>query len=320
MKSEYRCLFCGKLLLHQESGSLWHEDCAKAHFKDPVLPNLAIKLSEFDALALEALKHGESLSGPQKKLALGLSPKTFRGRLVPSDLNKLYILKPQSSDFPHLPEAEEFGMDFAEAMGVPVVPHALVRLADHSIAYLSKRVDRKLEGNELIKIPFEDFAQLAGISPAQKYRGSYERAALVIDHYSRYPLLDKADLFYRVLVSFVLGNSDLHYKSLYLQEDSKGGYALAPANDLVPVALFLGGDGALGLSLLGKKSQIHRKDFVRFGSKIGLYPKTVNVMIEKVLSLQEVGLTCCAHSYLPQNEQSRWNALYLSRLNALRFH
>ena len=63
----------------------------------------------------------------------------------------------------------------------------------------------------------QDF-QLDGRLARDKYRGSYERCAKIIQRYSDRPGIDLTDFYYRLLLSFVIGNSDLHLKNLSLIE------------------------------------------------------------------------------------------------------
>lgn len=318
MSRENHCFFCEKLLQKDDGNALWHEACAQAFFKDGNEPELDFSLKDFERKSRFLLKAGEALPGAQKKISLSLSKQGGGVHFVLFAVPSGYILKPQSPDFAHLPETEDFGMRFAELFGVRTCPHNLVRLKDGSLAYLTKRIDREAQGNTFSKIPMEDFAQLGGISPEDKYRGSYERAGKIIDRYSKYPLADKVELYLRILVSFLLGNSDLHYKNLSLLEQPSGGYLLARAYDMVPVDLYLQNGDELALSLNGKKQQLHRQDFLAFAHRLGLNPKTAEALLDRLLALQHLGFDAIQHSRLPKKDQLSFQALYLSRLQDLR--
>ena len=97
-----------------------------------------------------------SIQGLQLKLSTVL--RITQGRFEIVDRGGQYILKPQSLDFPELPENEDLTMRMAAAVGIEVPLHGLVRSIDNSFAYFIKRFDR--EGRE--RLPVEDFAQLSG--------------------------------------------------------------------------------------------------------------------------------------------------------------
>jgi len=60
-----------------------------------------------------------------------------------------YIFKPQSDDYPQLPENEDLTMHLAEAAKINVVPHSLIRLADGRLGYITKRIDRTTDGQKI---------------------------------------------------------------------------------------------------------------------------------------------------------------------------
>lgn len=74
-----------------------------------------------------------------------------------------------------------------------------------------------------------------------KYRGSYERCAKIIDRYSSRKGLDMTELYLRLVFSFIVGNSDMHLKnfSLIEVEEGSGKYVLSPAYDLLPVNVIM---------------------------------------------------------------------------------
>lgn len=118
-----------------------------------------------------------------KKLSLRLSAKHHQSRLTLIDYPMGYILKPQVEDFSRLPECEHLVMSMADISGIKTVPHALIK-KDGAFAYITKRIDRIISGNEIKKIAMEDFCQLNMRLTIDKYNGSYERCAKIIKRYS----------------------------------------------------------------------------------------------------------------------------------------
>lgn len=86
-------------------------------------------------------------------------------------------------------------------------------------------------------LAMEDFCQLDLRLTQDKYKGSYERCAKIIEKYSSTKGLDRAEMFMRLVFSFMVGNSDMHLKnfSLIESEGGSGEYHLSPAYDLLPV-------------------------------------------------------------------------------------
>lgn len=87
---------------------------------------------EFSAIELreEALDRvGKmSIQGIQKKLSAQLKVKAGRFEIV--DQNGHYILKPQSDQFPELPENEAITMSLAKTIGLEVPVHGFCSLSD----------------------------------------------------------------------------------------------------------------------------------------------------------------------------------------------
>ena len=100
-----------------------------------------------------------------------------------------YILKPQVAEFEALPEAEQLVMTMADIAGISTVPHALLK-GKNSFAYITKRVDRLFQNGQMEMLAMEDFCQLDLRLTQDKYKGSYERCAKVINRYSSRKGLD----------------------------------------------------------------------------------------------------------------------------------
>ena len=110
----------------------------------------------------------------------------------------------------------------------------------------------------------EDFCQLDLRLTQDKYRGSYERCAKIIDKYSCQTGLDMTELYLRLVFSFVIGNSDMHLKNFSLIETApcSGRYKLSPAYDLLPVNVIMPEDKEqLALAMNGKKEIFDEKIF-----------------------------------------------------------
>ena len=219
-----KCLCCGKSIKESDSveerKASWHRKCIKKFFGSGVMPKLDISEAELDKLANAAVNKGLTVPGVQKKLSLHLSQEQ-EARLTIVDYPTGYILKPQTELYPLLPEFEDLAMRMAAIVGIKTVPHALIKMNDQ-YAYITKRVDRSIEGDSIQMYAMEDFCQLSNRLTQDKYKGSYESCSKIIKRYSIYPGYDLSELFLRVVFSFVIGNSDMHLKNFSMRETQPG--------------------------------------------------------------------------------------------------
>ena len=211
------CLCCGKPLRTENTDSGWHKSCIKRFFGTAELPEIAIDEAAFEALATESINKGYTVPGVQKKLSLHLFSEGDTPRLALVNCPTGYILKPQVLEFEALPQAEQLVMCMADAAGISTVPHALIMGKD-SLAYITKRVDRIFTKNKMQMLAMEDFCQLDLRLTQDKYKGSYERCAKIIERYSSRKGLDITELYLRLVFSFLVGNSDMHLKNFSLIE------------------------------------------------------------------------------------------------------
>ena len=313
------CLCCGKPLKTEEPSG-WHKSCIKRFFGTTVIPELDIDNATLELLAAESTNKGYTIPGVQKKLSLHLMSDGKQPRLTLVNYPTGYILKPQVDDFRALPEAEQLVMSMADAAGISTVPHALVK-GNGSLAYITKRVDRVFDKSGMKMLAMEDFCQLDMRLTQDKYRGSYERCAKVIERYSSRMGLDLAELFYRIVFNFITGNSDMHLKnfSLIETEEGSGNYMLAPAYDLLPVNVILPEDKEqTALALNGKKQNIRRKDFLVFADECGVSAASVEKMIKKLVSMKSKFFCMCEESLLPEDMKESFAALIEERCGVLK--
>ena len=210
-------------------------------------------------------------------------------------------------------------MCMADTAGISTVPHALIMEKD-SLAYITKRVDRIFTKNSMQMLAMEDFCQLDLRLTQDKYKGSYERCAKIIERYSSRKGLDITELYLRIVFSFLVGNSDMHLKnfSLIETEERSGKYVLSPAYDLLPVNVIMPEDKEqFALAMNGKKTHIRRKDFLVFAEKCGMTRGSAEKMIAMLVSKKEKLLAMCQNSLLPESLQERLASLIEERAGIL---
>lgn len=313
------CLCCGKPLRTENTQSGWHKSCIKRFFGTTELPEIAIDEKTLEILAAESTSRGYTVPGVQKKLSLHLLSEERKPRLTLVNYPTGYILKPQVTEFEALPEAEHLVMCMADAAGISTVPHALI-MGNGSLAYITKRVDRVFQKNTVQMLAMEDFCQLDLRLTQDKYRGSYERCAKIIDRYSARSGLDMTELYWRLVFSFLVGNSDMHLKnfSLIETEEGSGKYLLSPAYDLLPVNVIMPEDKEqFALAMNGKKENIRRKDFLVFAEECGIPRNSAERTIAMLLSKKEKFISMCNDSLLPEHIKERFVSLMEERMSVL---
>ena len=202
-----------------------------------------------------------------------------------------WIVKLPSSRFTSLPENEFAVMRLAGAIGITIPEIALLPLQRIAglpqdvaslgeTAYVIKRFDRSAGGGQ---VHIEDFAQVFGVYPEQKYgRASYRNIAEVI--WSEAGEMAIAEFLRRLVFSMLVGNSDMHLKNWSLIYPNGRQAALAPAYDLVSTIAHLPED-RLALTFVDSKEyrSITLEQFERFATKARLPSKlTLDTVLETV--------------------------------------
>ena len=307
-----KCLYCYQEL--EEGQKDYHPNCARKFFGTKEVPLLEYRHEDLDRLAEQVIRAQTSLTGVQPKLSLNLSKHEGCSRLTIVGLWGDYIFKPQTEDYPQLPENEDLTMHLAEAAKISVVPHSLIRLADGRLGYITKRIDRTKAGE---KIDMEDMCQLTLHPTEYKYKGSYEQIAKAIVQYSGTPKLDIANYMQLLLFCFVTGNNDMHLKnfSLYRPADD---YHLTPAYDLLNVAIVNPKDPEeMALSLFGRKSRLGLIDFLNAAKTMGLEDVVVLRLVASLRKALPKWQTLIRNSFLKKELKEKYEELVISRLSRL---
>ena len=251
-----KCLYCYKELGPGEVD--FHKSCCRKFFGTATAPSLDYTRAQMDELAAQVIRSQTTLTGVQPKLSLNLDKHKDSQKLTIVGLWGDYIFKPQTERFAMLPENEDLTMHLAEIAKIKIVPHTLIRMKDGSIGYLTKRIDRKADGE---KIAMEDMCQLTERQTEHKYRSSYEQIGKAIRKYSTNAQLDMVDFLELVYFSWLTGNNDMHLKNFSLYSPA-GEPVLTPAYDLLNAVISNPADDEeLALNLNGKKKRMKDADF-----------------------------------------------------------
>jgi serine/threonine-protein kinase HipA len=266
-----------------------------------------------DELRFEAAARSEKMSiqGVQPKLSARLNVKD--GMFELCDKGGQYILKPQSVDYPELPENEDLTMRLAKTYGLEAPLHFMIYGNDGSLTYVIKRFDRKGKNK---KLSVEDFAQLSGATRNTKYRSSMEQVAKIIEKYCTFPQIEKEKFFRLTLFSFITGNEDMHLKNFSLIYEG-GKVQLSPAYDLLNTTIAIPNPiEEFALPLRAKKNKITKSDLVDYfaAERLGLNDKIINKAIDQLQSASSEWEGLIKASFLSDNMQDK----YLQLLNERR--
>ena len=308
-----RCLYCYRPL--EKGGRDFHPGCARKFFGTEKVPVLDYTCKDLEQLALQIIKDQTSLTGVQPKLSLHLNEHEGSQRLTIVGLWGSFICKPQTMQFKSMPETEDLTMHLAEVAKIDVVPHTLMRMADGTLCYLTKRIDRDAKGE---KMAMEDMCQLTGRQTEYKYKSSYERVAKAIAQYSSMPKMDVTNFFETVLFSWITGNNDMHLKNFSLYEPQDGTIRLTPAYDLLNASILNPKDDEeLALTLNGRKKRLKRSDFIAAGETMGIDPKIVDRLIGKYVRLHPRMSEFIGQSFLDEELKNRYNELICERMSRI---
>lgn len=271
MKMKNRCLYCYEVL---ETAVDFHAACSKVFFGSPTPPRVEYILNQMSELAKEVVERSVTVPGVQPKLSMSLIKyeigKAETRLTVVGALGGQYIFKPPNEHFREMPENEHVTMRIAEAMGIRVVPSSLIRLKSGELSYITKRIDRTVDGQ---KIHMLDMFQITEAS--DKYKSSMEKVGKALQAHSSNTMLDKIFFLELAVFGFLSGNNDMHLKNFSMIESSSG-WVLAPAYDLLNVAIIIPEDTEeLALTLEGKKKNLNWGHFEKLGLALGLTDRQI---------------------------------------------
>ncbi|MDR0767819.1 MAG: HipA domain-containing protein [Methanosarcinales archaeon] len=332
-----KCLFCYRELdSDADENSGYHPVCSKKIFGSIVPPVLPYTRNQIDELALDVIRSQTAVTGVQPKLSLDIlkekeeketrsrndekigsfSPapkKTQRFTIV--GLWGRYILKPQSSRYPNLPELEDVTMHLAELSKIKVVPHSLIRFADGELCYITKRIDRDEKGH---KYYMEDMCQLTEKMTEHKYKGSYEQIQKVIKEHSQKPNLDTISFCEQLIFCFLTGNADMHLKNFSLIKDKSNEYRLSPAYDMLATKIVLPEDlEETALMLGGKKRKIGKDTFEKMFDTMAVDQKYRQSIFKNFKETIPPWFDFIDKSFLPDEMKEKYKILIKERAERL---
>jgi serine/threonine-protein kinase HipA len=245
-----------------------------------------------------------SLAGVQLKFSAMME--TTGGLTIPAHgVGGSWIIKLPPTQFQAVPENEYVMLELARSIGITVpaiklisieeiqgLPKDAARLKGKALAV--QRFDRADGGQ---RIHMEDFAQVFGVFPNNKYEGhSYANIAAVL--WAEMGDAGTYEFVRRLVFSVLIGNADMHLKNWSLLYPDGRKPVLSPAYDFVATLPYIP-DDKLALSFGGSRSlhEISVDQVRRFTDTAGLPTQPVWGIVRET-----VERTAEAWKTLPQKE------------------
>jgi len=303
-----KCLYCYKDLNDEID---FHQKCSLAFFGTNEAPNLPYTLDQMSELAKNVVERSVSVPGVQPKLSMTLVNEA-RGKdsrlTVVGALGGNYIFKPPNMDFPEMPQNEHVTMRIAEAFGIKVVPSSLIRLQSGELSYITKRIDRTIDGG---KIHMIDMFQIT--EAYDKYKSSMEKIGKALNTYSDNTLLDKLYFLELTIFSFLSGNNDMHLKNFSMIQTDYG-WSLSPAYDLLNATILNPEDKEeLALTIEGKKKKLKPEHFDQLGKVLGLSSKQISGVFKRLQLNKKTAFSLIDQSFLSENMKSKYQLVMNER-------
>jgi len=253
-----------------------------------------------------------TVPGVQAKLSMSLvyatRDKSDARLTIVGAMGGNYIFKPPFGKYPEMPQNEHLTMRIAEAFNISVVPSSLIRLASGELSYITRRVDRTENGQ---KIHMLDMFQIT--EAFDKYKSSLEKVGKALHSYSQNTLLDKIFFLELSMFCFLTGNNDMHLKN-YSMISSGSGWVLAPAYDLLNVAIILPEDTEeTALTLEGKKKKLSRENFIRLAQKLDLTDKQTEGVFKRLTESKPKAIEWIEKSFLSDAMKAEYIKVLESR-------
>ncbi len=284
----------------------------RAMFGKPIEPTIPISLEQISTEA-QKLAGKLSISGVQPKLSVRLDG----NKLKPVAKDGQYILKPQTQQFAELPQNEYLCMQMGRKFGLNTAESILLELSDGTPAYLVKRFDRFKKGKHMEKLSCEDMHQILG--GPNKYAGSSEQIAKVINQYCTFAPLELQRFFEISIFNFAIGNGDAHRKNFSLLTNEKGIVSLSPVYDLVSSRLVIPEEEEeMALTINSKRNRLNKKDFLCFAENIGVDANYAKTRIEELLDLENEFANMTKNSILTLRLRQQFAEIIAERLDRLK--
>ncbi len=301
-----QCLRCGEKIYGKTQH---HPPCAKKVFGVKYSPTIDI---DFDAIPEYPAPDDApfSVSDVQKEIPLTFN-KHFRdmeqGGRIPQ-----FFLKPPVNQINQLPEIQNLCMLIARRIGVAVPLHSLIKFKETDInALIIKPFVRTKEG----KLVYKTFGTL--LEKENKYDGTVEEIGEKIRRISDIPGLDVQLFFEMVMLSFILGNYDIHLDTFGILYGKSRRARMAPLRDVAAVQLRKTDDRDFYLPMLGKTEGITGSDFQELAHHLKIPQKAYDKMFLRFFDGKRSIGRLIKHSVLEMDDKIKLDDIVTERFRRL---
>lgn len=253
----------GAVTIEPSDGTSWPPEVSS---DAPIVPQEALRFS---------------LAGVQIKFSAIMEAKG--GLTIPVEgVGGSWIVKLPSLRFANVPENEYAMMTLARDLGMDIPEIRLVDLAE--ISGLPENIEtvpgqalavRRFDRTDAGPVHMEDFAQVFGVYPDDKYRmGSYKNIAEVL--WQETGPEDIAEFVRRLVFNTLIGNADMHLKNFSLLYPDHRHAKLSPGYDFVSTISYLN-DENMALKLVKSRhmAELSLEQLSYLAAKVGLPEKRV---------------------------------------------
>ncbi|MHA3104918.1 type II toxin-antitoxin system HipA family toxin [Acinetobacter sp. ANC 3791] len=240
-----------------------------------------------------------SLAGVQMKFSMKAQDGRFTlAHGAESALLGDWIIKTPSTRHAFVPLNEYSIMMLAEMAGIEIPEIQLVDMAclqdlpvlnfpQEQYAFAIKRFDRYSIDQTTERIHIEDFAQIFGAYPHQKYSTTnYEQIGQIIYQYSGNKILDIQQFASRILINILLANGDAHLKNWSMIYPDTRTPRFSPAYDILMTSVYIENERHFALNLAKNKDWYlaEIKHFRQWAEKVGVPWRVIEKQLHDVMA------------------------------------
>ncbi|WP_111895512.1 type II toxin-antitoxin system HipA family toxin [Acinetobacter sp. MB5] len=238
-----------------------------------------------------------SLAGVQMKFSMKAQDGRFTLAQGTDSTLGDWIIKTPSTRHAFVPLNEYSIMTLAKMVGIDIPEIQLVDMADlHDLpplnlpqeqyAFAIQRFDRHNYNHTTELIHIEDFAQIFGAYPHQKYNTTnYEQIGQIIYQYSSNKIIDIQQFASRLLVNILLANGDAHLKNWSMIYTDQRTPRFAPAYDILMTSVYIENERHFALNLAKNKDWYlaEMKHFKQWAEKVGVPWRVIDKQLQDIL-------------------------------------
>lgn len=242
-------------------------------------------LADLEKRPLDVGDEGVRISGAGAQDKLVAVVRDGRVLLPLNGTPSTHIIKPDIRNYPGSSYNEFFCMRLAAACRLDVASCDLLQLAGRHY-YVTERYDREMRGGTYRRLHQEDFCQILGIDPKDKYETRSGLGFVRSFELLRELELSAAEVLSfldRLIFNFLVGNGDAHGKNFsILYRDGKR--VLAPMYDVMCTTVYpeVGKRMAMKIDGAYDFKWVTRGKFLRLGEKIGVGGKLMQKALDKL--------------------------------------